>query len=74
MNNPGASSMPPTFVHARDYLESAVAILQATDSRTRQLRHIIERTIGLIDEFDSHVPSDSDNVYDLDAFRRARQG
>ena len=65
--------MPSTFVHARDHLERAVAILQDSDSRSRQLRHIIERTIGLIDEFDTHVPPEADNVLDLEAFRRTRQ-
>ena len=66
--------MPPTFVHARDHLERAVAILQGSDSRSRQLRHIIERTIGLIEEFDGYMPPEGDNVLDLDAFRRTKQG
>ena len=66
--------MPPTFVLARDHLERAAAILQGVDSRSRQLRHIIERTIGLMDEFDVYMPTSGANVLDLDAFRRSRSG
>jgi hypothetical protein len=65
--------MPPTYVLARDHLERAMAILQGTDSRSRQLRNIIERTIGLMDEFDGQMP-DADNIFNLDAFRRSRPG
>ncbi len=66
--------MPPTYVLARDHLETAMAILQGSDSRSRQLRHIIERTIGLMQEFERQSPPGGDNVLDLDAFRRIRQG
>jgi len=64
--------MPPTYVLARDHLERAIAILQGSDGRSRQLRHIIERTIGLIEEFEGHSPPDAANVFSLDAFRRTR--
>jgi hypothetical protein len=70
----GASPMPPTYMLARDHLERAMAILQGTDSRSRQLRHIVERTIGLMDEFEARPPADSGNIFDLAAFRRQRQG
>lgn len=66
--------MPPTYMLARDHLERAVAILQGTDSRSRQLRHIVERTIGLMEEFEAKPSADSDNVLDLAAFRRRRHG
>ena len=62
--------MPPTYVLARDHLERAIAILQGTDGRSRQLRHFIERTIGLMEEFEGHSPPDAANVFNLDAFRR----
>ena len=65
--------MPPTFVLARDHLERAAAILQGPDGRCRQLRHIIERTIGLIDGFEGQASNDADNVLDFSAFRRSRQ-
>lgn len=42
--------MPPTYVLARDHLQRAATILQGTDHRSRQLQHIIERTISLLDE------------------------
>ena len=42
--------MPPTYVLARDHLQRAATILQGVDSRSRQLRYIIERTISLMDE------------------------
>ncbi|HEV7345693.1 MAG TPA: hypothetical protein VGN60_08710 [Devosia sp.] len=63
--------MPPTYVFARDHLQSAVAILQGVDGRTRQLRYIIERTISLIDE-SSHEPRAENNVLDFTAFRDRR--
>ncbi len=66
--------MPPTYMLARDHLERAVAILQGSDSRSRQLRHIVERTIGLMDELETTTPADNSNVFDLAAFRRRRQG
>jgi hypothetical protein len=65
--------MPPTFMHARDHLERAVAILQGADSRSLQLRNIIQRTIGLIGEFETTAPQGYDNVLDLQAFRKSRQ-
>ncbi|WP_240229766.1 hypothetical protein [Devosia lacusdianchii] len=60
--------MLPTYVLARDHLQRAAVILQGSDSRSRQLRYIIERTVSLIDEFDVE-PSRSDNVLDFAAFR-----
>jgi hypothetical protein len=65
--------MLPTFLLARDHLEQAAVILQGTDSRSRQLRHIIERTIGLMDEFQRRQPKRSDNVLDFLEFQRRRR-
>lgn len=66
--------MPPTYVLARDHLQRAVTILQGADSRSRQLRYIIERTVSLIDDIvDQPIAGDS-NVLDFQAFRtRAAQ-
>lgn len=66
--------MLPTFMLARDHLERAAAMLQGTDSRSQQVRHIIERTIGLMDDVDDVIPVQNGNVLNLEAFRRTRQG
>jgi hypothetical protein len=66
--------MLPTFLLARDHLEQAAVILQGSDTRSRQLRHIIERTIGLMDEFQRRQPRRADNVLDFAEFRRQRHG
>lgn len=65
--------MPPTYVLARDHLQRAASILQGTDQRSRQLRHIIERTIGLMEEFRTDPPAPASNVLELDAYRHLRQ-
>lgn len=64
--------MPPTYVLARDHLQRAATILQGADSRSRQLRYIIERTISLMDDIRQDVPSRASNVLDFAAFRDAR--
>lgn len=61
--------MPPTYILARDHLQRAAVILQGTDSHSRQLRHIIERTIGLIDELRPAPSTPIANVLDFAAFR-----
>ena len=61
--------MPPTYVLAKDHLQRAATILQGADHRSRQLRHIIERTIGLMDEFRPETPERADNVLDFASFR-----
>jgi hypothetical protein len=66
--------MLPTYVLARDHLQRAAVILQGADNRSRQLRHIIERTISLMDEFRGQAPSEDENVLDFAAFRRKREG
>jgi hypothetical protein len=63
-------AMPPTYVLARDHLQRAVAMLQGADSRSRQLRYIIERTINLLDE----APEPGSNVLSFSAFREGRAG
>lgn len=64
--------MPPTYVLARDHLQRAATILQGVDSRSRQLRYIIERTISLMDETRQEPVVASGNVLDLAAFRDRR--
>lgn len=66
--------MPPTFVLARDHLQRAATILQGADQRSRQLRHIIERTIGLLDEYRPEpTPQRPSNVLELNDYRHLRQ-
>lgn len=64
--------MTPTYLLARDHLQRAAVILQGGDQRSRQLRHIIERTIGLMDDFRPDDAPEQDNVYELDAYRHRR--
>lgn len=61
--------MLSTYILARDHLQRAAAILQGADSRSQQLRTIIERTMSLMDEAQppSHRPSN--NVLDFASFR-----
>jgi hypothetical protein len=61
--------MPPTYVLARDHLQRAATILQGVDSRSRQLRYIIERTISLMDETRQEPQSRASNVLDFATFR-----
>jgi hypothetical protein len=65
--------VPPTYVLARDHLQRAATILQGTDQRSRQLRHIIERTIGLMEEFRAEPVAPVSNVLELDDYRHRRQ-
>jgi hypothetical protein len=64
--------VPPTYVLVRDHLQQAASILQGTDQRSRQLRHIIERTIGLLEDLPREVPRPRSNVLDMADFRRSR--
>ena len=64
--------MNPTYLLARDHLQRAAVILQGADQRSRQLRHIIERTIGLMDDFQPEEPQLRDNVLELNAYRHLR--
>ena len=61
--------MPKTILLARDHLERAACILKGTDSRSRQLRNIIERTITLMDELRPDTPAQAGNVLDFARFR-----
>jgi hypothetical protein len=61
--------MLPTYTLARDHLERAIYILRGTDLRSRQLCHILERTIKLMDQ--AEAPSAS-NVLDFETFRSQR--
>lgn len=63
--------MPPTYVLARDHLQRAAAILQGTDSRSRQLRYIVERTISLMDDGHPVTPA-AGNVLDFASFKERR--
>jgi hypothetical protein len=64
--------MLPTHVRARDHLKHAATILQGSDSHTRQLRYIIERTIVLMDEVPVQPATPTRNVLDFTAFREGR--
>ena len=66
--------MPPTYVMAREHLQRAAVILQGSDSRTRQLRYIIERTITLMDETSHDAPNPVSNVLDFADFRERQCG
>lgn len=61
--------MLPTYVLARDHLERAATILNGPDTHSRQLRHIIERTISLMEDLNRREAS---NVLDLQKIRRER--
>jgi hypothetical protein len=62
----------PTYLLARDHLQRAAVILQGADQRSRQLRHIIERTIGLMEDLQPDEHQQPDNVYELNAYRHLR--
>lgn len=64
--------MPPTYLLARDHLQRAMVIIQGSDQRSTQLRHIIERTIGLMDEMRPQAPPLPSNIVDLDEYRASR--
>ena len=64
--------MSPTYVLARDHLQRAAAILQGSESRTRQLRYIIERTIVLMDEAPQDTPVLDSNVLPFSTSRGNR--
>ena len=61
--------MQTTYLLARDHLQQAAAILRGTDSRSRQLLNIVERTISLIDDMPRTLPDPLDNVLDFVAFK-----
>lgn len=65
--------MPPTILLARDHLERAAAVLHGPDERSCQLRAIIERTIGLLDEFQRRDAAHNRNVLDFARYRHARR-
>jgi hypothetical protein len=60
--------MLSTYLLARDHLQRAAAILQGSDSRSRQLCHIIERTVALMDDAQA-LPQTEGNVLDFASFR-----
>ena len=64
--------MTQTYDRAREHLRRAAAMLQGGDSQSRQLRHIVERTITLIDDLAAEAPSRPANVLDLQAYRERR--
>jgi hypothetical protein len=61
--------MPPTYLLARDHLEQAVSILRGADAQTQQLRHIVERTIALMSEFERRSMMATNNVLDFEYYR-----
>jgi hypothetical protein len=56
--------MRQTYHLARDHLEQAAAILRGSDSRTIELRSIVERTIALMQEYERGARS-AGNVVDF---------
>jgi hypothetical protein len=64
--------VPPTYVLARDHLQRAATILQGADKRSRELRHIIERTIGLMDDFRPEQNAPVSNVVEINDYRDRR--
>jgi len=61
--------LPPTYVLARDHLQRAASILRGEDLQSVQLRHIIERTIQLMDEAQRLPSRPRSNVLDFETFR-----
>ena len=61
--------MSTAYLRARDHLQQAAAILQGTDSRSRQLLHIVLRTISLIDDMPPPKPKPVSNVVDFVEFK-----
>lgn len=62
--------MPNTYVLARDHLQRAATILQGTDQQSRQLQHIIERTITLLDELRNEPqPRKTSNILVMEDYR-----
>ena len=57
--------MRHTYVLARDHLEQAAAILRGPDSRTIELRSIVERTIALMYEYERTAQQAGGNVVDF---------
>lgn len=60
--------MLSTFTLVRGHLQHAAIALDGTDSRSLQLRQIIERTVNLIEGFADEAPGSS-NVLDFAQFR-----
>ena len=65
--------MHSNTILVRDHLEQSALILRSADQHTVQLRHIIEQTISLIDEFERQEKKARANVVDFQRFRRSRQ-
>lgn len=66
--------MPPIDTLVRDHLQRAHALLKGNDSRTADLREIVEQTIRLIDHVPPADPAhERSNIIDYSAFR-ARRG
>lgn len=65
--------MSPTYLLARDHLQQAAAILQGTDRHSRQLLHIVQRTISLIDDLPRPASKPANNVLDFVEFRSRRE-
>ncbi|HEY0035020.1 MAG TPA: hypothetical protein VGB81_17300 [Devosia sp.] len=61
--------MLSTFPLAREHLQCAALALEGTDSRSRQLRYIIERTVTLMDEIHDEPQQCGSNVLDFASFR-----
>lgn len=64
--------MQPLDTLARDHLQQAHAVLKGDDTRTAELREIIQQTIRLLDHISSPAPHDRSNVVDYSTFRDRR--
>ena len=63
------SAMSPTHALAREHLQRAAAALRGPDNQSRQLLHIVERTISLIDDMPAPPVKMNSNVLDFATYR-----
>jgi hypothetical protein len=61
--------MSPNYALAREHLQRAAAVLQGADNQSRQLLHIVERTISLIDDMPAAPVKINSNVLDFATYR-----
>lgn len=65
--------MSSTYLMALDHLQQAAAILQGSDSQSRQLLQILQRTINLIDDLPPFPARPVGNVLDFAEFKSRHQ-
>lgn len=64
--------MQKTYLHARDHLEQAAAILRGADEHSVQLRNIVERTIVLMMDYEE-TQKTTGNVVRFDSYWKSRR-